>query len=73
MTKKIKIIELFQKYANNEELPKKIEYDNTIFELYEGIYTVNENCVDRLADHIYSDFSNLNDYVEVLEDNTELK
>ena len=72
MNKKIKIIELFQRYANYEELPKKIAYKKQVFNLYDdSLYATDEECLDRFMDYINYDFSNLNDYVEVLEDNTE--
>ena len=69
MNKKIKIIELFQKSANNEELPKKIYFDGDVFELdTEGVYKSNGTL---LVDCLNYDLSNLNDYIKVLEDNTE--
>lgn len=72
MNKKIKIIELFQKYANYEELPKKIAYKEQVFNLYDdSLYATNEECLDRFMDYINYDFSNLNEEVEILEDNTE--
>lgn len=72
MNKKIKIIELFQKYANNKELPKKIAYKKQVFNLYgDSLYATDEECLDRFMDYINYDFSNINDEVEILEDNTE--
>jgi len=72
MNKKIKIIELFQKYANYEELPKKIAYKKQVFNLYDdSLYATDRECLDRFMDYINYDFSNLNDYIEILEDNTE--
>lgn len=69
MNKKIKLIELLQKSANKEELPKKIYFDGIIFELDEdGTY---KGAGDLLVDSINFNLSNLNDYVEILEDNTE--
>ena len=64
-----KLIELFQKSANKEELPKKIYFDGITFELdKDGTYKGDE---DLLVDSINFNLSNLNDYVEILEDNTE--
>lgn len=72
MNKKIKIIELFQKYANNEKLPKKIAYKKQVFNLYDdSLYATDRECLDRFMDYINYDFSNINDEVEILEDNTE--
>lgn len=60
----MKIIELLNKIANGEEVPKKIKYDNIIFE-YDGIYYVTEHTyLDE-----YCDISRcLNDTVEILEE-----
>lgn len=38
---KIKIIDLLNKIANNEEVPKKIKYKNEIYERYQNINTNN--------------------------------
>lgn len=70
MNKKIKIIELLNKIANKEELPKKIKYES-VFELQDGLYISVDDTTCRFADYLWCDFSNINDYVEILEDNTE--
>ena len=71
MNKKIKIIELMQKCANKENIPERILYKNTVFVLnnYKNYY--NEEIDEGLLDYILPTFTNLNDYVEILEDNTE--
>ena len=69
MNKKIKIIELLNKIANGEEMPKKIEYQGEIYEWDEEAL--------KYADHtgytleIYTKKIDLHEEVEILEDNTE--
>lgn len=77
MNKKIKIIDLLNKIANEEEFPKVIKY-----ECYE--YKWDDNVRDYICDdadgerlHMFDDgyicilCNNLNDEVEILGDNTE--
>jgi hypothetical protein len=65
----MKVIDLFNKIANEEEVPKKIKYADYIYYLdneWEGV------CYKREDDYgIFEDFfvfENLNDEVEVIED-----
>ena len=71
MNKKIKLIELLNKIANGEDLPKRILYENTAFVLNDCKCYYNEEIDERLLDYIIPSFSNLNEEVEILEDNTE--
>ena len=71
MNKKIKIIELMQKCANKENIPERIVYKNTVFTLNDCKNYYNEEKDERLLDYIIPTFSNINDEVEILEDNTE--
>jgi len=71
MNKKIKIIELLNKIANGEDLPKRIKIQDYVFELskdYEHYYYNEDVEITHLINH---NFSNLNDDIEILEDNTE--
>ena len=71
MNKKIKVIELLNKIANGEDLPKRIKIQDYVFELskdYEHYYYNEDVEITHLINH---NFSNLNDEVEILEDNTE--
>ena len=71
MNKKIKLIELLNKIANGEDLPKRIKIQDYVFELskdYEHYYYNEDVEITHLINH---NFSNLNDEVEILEDNTE--
>ncbi len=64
MNKKIKIIDLFNKIANGEEIPEKIKKEELEGNSFEDL-------IDNLK-YFNKDFSKtLNDYVEILEDNTE--
>lgn len=71
MNKKIKIIDLMQKCANKENIPERILYKNTVFVLNDCKCYYNEEKDERLLDYIIPTFSNLNEEVEILEDNTE--
>jgi len=69
MNKKIKIIELLNKIANGEELPKSIKYYGFIWQLHNGNYV--ENGQRMLEDYLANGIvESLNDEVEILEDNT---
>ena len=77
MNKKIKIIELWNiisQVEDIEKLPKKIKYFEDIYELQTGsidyyCYNQDDYLTDRVDDKPFNSF--LNDYVEILEDNTE--
>ena len=77
MNKKIKIIELLNKIANGKEVPQKIKIKDKIYEYKENIYGTGycrgvRDDLWWLKDYFNLDESSvLNDYVEVLEDNTE--
>ena len=72
MNKKIKIIDLFNKKANNEKMPKKFKYKNYIFELDDvNEYTIDKEKQVAFTELIQFNLNNLNDEVEILEDNTE--
>ena len=68
MMTKIRIIDLLNKIANGEEdLPKKFNFDGEMFEMTEfGSYTDRDG--DSIFDSLCTDFSNLNDEVEIIEE-----
>ena len=73
MNKKIKIIELLLKIAHGE-YPKRFKYNNKIYEYkrtVNGTGYVTENDDWFNSDICIDDWDNLNEYVEILEDNTE--
>ena len=73
MNKKIKVIELLNKIANGEEVPKKIKSEDKEFYFQEDeasidyLYRTDKNGNGWL---VVQDLA-LNDEVEILEDNTE--
>lgn len=72
MNKKIKIIDLLNKKANNEKMPKKFKYKNYIFELDDvNEYTINKEKQVAFTELIQFNLKNLNDEIEILEDNIE--
>ena len=73
MKKTIKIIDLLNKIANGEELPKKIEWCGVIFDYIEKEdyedYVNDNNCsLFRHDDGIYKTTNILNDEVEILDE-----
>ena len=78
MNKKIKVIDLFNIIANEEELPQTIIYQGIIYnytknEYGEGyLYIDEDDDYNWLTDDIWCDDKEvLNDDIEILEDNTE--
>ena len=72
MNKKIKIIDLLNKKANNEKMPKIFKYKNYIFELDDvNEYTIDKEKQVAFTELIQFNLNNLNDEIEILEDNTE--
>jgi len=73
MNNKIKLIGLFNESAANEEMPKRIKFEGDIFELDEdNVYKSSENG-NFLTDSINFNLSNLNDYVEILEEEIDIE
>ena len=74
MNKKIKVIELFNKIANGEEVPRKIFYKGETF-IFNSDYSSIDNLYAFLQNNGVGWLEcinvNLNDEVEILEDNTE--
>jgi len=64
----MKIIDLLNKIANGEEVPKKIKYENDIYVLTDNYcyYCDETNLI--LSDRIFAEYSRLNDEVEILEE-----
>lgn len=73
----MKIIDLLNKIANNEEMPKKIKYANKIFEWYEWnneicdyVYSGSEGLLNSGE---YDLFAMLNKEVEIIEEDKEIE
>ena len=77
----MKIIDLLNKIAKGEEVPKKIKYKEDIYEYYKSSETIDYRYLDEgtqgygyLSSCIdYDTFSCLNDEVEVIEDNKKIE
>ncbi len=68
----MKIINLLNKIANNEEIPQTFIYNNLIFELDEtGRYIDNEG--DYFSDSIRYDLGNLNEKVIIIEEEKKIE
>jgi hypothetical protein len=64
--KTIKVIDLLNKIANGEEVPKKIKYRNNIYEYEDSDYFGND--IGYLFER-YNSIAILNDEVEIIEEN----
>lgn len=62
----MKVIDLLNKRANSEETPNKFKFAGQIFTKSGSYYTDEEG--DDLFDSIFTDYSNLNDEIEIIED-----
>lgn len=67
------MIELLIKSSNREELPKKIKFEEDIFELNDESKTYKAENGNFLTDSINFNLSNLNDEVKIIEDEEEPK
>lgn len=69
---KIKIIDLFNKIANNEKLPKKIRYFGEIYEYSEEMKFYYQNGFSMYRD-FFTEGNCLNDEVEIIEEEKEIE
>ena len=71
---KIKVIDLLNKIANNEEVPKKIKYKDNVYYLGKNMVdlhtyqTEESNTTRKLSLIIDNEYLNLNDEVEIIEE-----
>ena len=70
MNKKIKVIELLNKIAKGEKVPKKIKILGNVFEWFGDSYRKEDANLEYIADYVSLDCI-LNDEIDILEDNTE--
>ena len=63
----MRIIDIFNKIANGEELPKKFKYGGATFELEDNGVSYTDQDGDNLIGYICHDSSNLNDEIEIVE------
>lgn len=67
----MKIIDLLNKIANGEEAPKKFIFANQTFEK-QGSY-IEDEAGDSIFDSMCTDFSNINDEIEIIEEDKEIE
>lgn len=72
---KIRVIDLFNKRANGEEIPEKIKYNGEIYYLNDGNYsTYNKyGYLKRFFQWEWSLFEHLNDEIEIIEEDKKIK
>ena len=75
MSKTIRVIDLFSKIANGEEVPKKIQYEDREYyfnvNTREYIYFDEEDCINRYFIDLLR-CTDLNDNVEIIEEQEEI-
>lgn len=69
---KIKIIDLLNKIANNEKVPKKIRYFGEIYEYSEEMKFYYQNC-SSMYRYFFTKGNCLNDEVEIIEEEKEIE
>lgn len=65
----MKVIDLLNKIANGEEVPKKIKFKDEVFEFENGMYMSETN--DYLEE--YTDYTMLNNEVEIIEEDKKIR
>ena len=67
---KIKIIDLLNKIANNEEVPEKIKINNVIYEYRGYMYCTEKANYQDIEDYLFGkwNFNILNNYAEIIEE-----
>lgn len=67
---KIKIIDLLNKIANDEEVPEKIKIKNVIYEYRGYMYCTEKANYQDIEDYLFGkwNFNILNDYAEIIEE-----
>ena len=71
MEKKIKIIDLYNKIANGEEVPKEILYNGIKY--YWCAYCKKYDMYEAPFKDLYNTIDNLNDEVEIIEEEKKIK
>ena len=68
MKKTIRVIDLLNKIANGEEVPKKIKYNDAEYIHIDNYCYFCEETNEILSQNTYAEFSRLNDEVEILDE-----
>ena len=69
----MKVIELLNKIANGEEVPKKIKYEDDIYILLDNYCYFCEETGEILSQNISAEFSRLNEEVEIIEEDKKIE
>ena len=69
----MKIIDLLNKIANGEEVPKKIKYKDDIYIHVDNHCYVCEETYEILSNNIYAEHNSLNDEVEIIEEDKKIE
>ena len=64
----MKIIDLLNKIANGEEVPKKIKYNDDLYTHVDNYCYFCEETNEILSQNIYAEFSRLNDEIEIIKE-----
>ena len=69
----MKVIDLLNKIANGEEVPKKIKYENDIYIHIDNYcyYCDETNLI--LSDRVFAEYSKLNDEIEIIEEDKKIE
>ena len=67
----MKVIDLLNKIANGEEIPEKFKFAGQTFEK-QGSY-IEDADGDSIFDSMFTDFSNINDEVEIVEEDKKIQ
>lgn len=70
---KIRVIDLLNKIANNEEVPKKIKYEKNTYIHIDNYCYYCEDTNLILSDRIFAEYSKLNDEVEIIKEDKKIK
>ena len=68
MKKTIRVIDLLNKIANGEKVPKKIKYNDDEYIHIDNYCYFCEETNEILSQNTYAEFSRLNDEVEILDE-----
>lgn len=69
----MKVIDLLNKIANGEEVPKKIKYEKDTYIHIDNYCYYCEDTNLILSDRIFAEYSKLNDEVEIIEEDKKIE
>jgi hypothetical protein len=67
------VIQLLNKIANGEDVPKKIKYEDNIYIHVDNYCYFCEETNEILSQNIYAEFSRLNDEIEIIEEDKKIE